>query len=417
MKITLTGLAHLTSSILMLIYSLAYRDIVIFALALTLVLILYYEYTSFHEVSGCIDKVSVRRVLDKKFVEELDDVEVKLIIDNNCNRAVPWVTLVDNIPRFLKLRSPKALFKVFVPPKKSVEVSYRVKPLTPGAHDLQKIELVFSDPLGYFVERRDVDCMESIVAIPRSASISIKLESIRRILGLVVKGKAIGGMYDLANIREYAVGDDARKILWKVYAKSGKLMVREDYGEALTRAFVMIDVRTHMWDLGSPPNNLASLHLRYAKSLIEHLARSRCNVDVALCAGQVPKIIENADKDITTTMYSLMSVLPTGEGCSSPLAGFIDSIKHLGRSPEFYDVAILITDPISIAIEHRLEDFEELLKVFTDKLIVAIPRFSYESYVSGEHLNKILQTLASIIENAGLGLEVSEEELAITSME
>jgi hypothetical protein len=124
-------------------------------------------------------------------------------------------------------------------------------------------------------------------------------------------------------------------------------------------------------------------------------------------------VVRNAERDVMGAIYNLMSVLPAGEGCSSPISVFIDSVKHLDRTYEFYDAVILITNPITIAIDYTLEDLESLLKVFISKLVIAIPRFNYESLMSEQNLRLLLKIISSIVESSGLGTEISNDDLKI----
>lgn|GEM_PF-457859 len=417
MNITLNGLVHLVTTILMLFYSLAYRNPFILALSLAFMLLFYYEYKTFINISRCVENVRVHRFLGKKFVEELGEVDQRIVIENNCDIPLPRVTLVDILPKFISSKPPKPIFNIVVPPKKNIEISYKIKPLTPGVHDIQSIAMVFYDALGYFSKKITIDCRESIVALPLSTQLSIGLQSFQRLMGIAIKGKSIGGTYDLANIRDYTSSDDARKILWKVYARTGKLVVREDYGESLAKILVLIDFRKHMWDIGVPPNNLTQIQLRYARSLIEYLAKNRCIVDVALCSGLVPKIVRNAEKDVVGAIYSLMSILPIGEGCSSPVSVFIDSIKYLDRSYDFYDAVILVTNPITIALEYTVEDLETLLSVFTGKLMIAIPKFNYNILMEDKDLKTLLSAVSALIESSGLGIEISSDNLSVIATE
>jgi len=413
LTITIAGLAHIVSAMVILIYSLAYQNPITLSISVALILLFYYEYRTFADIRRCIEKVRVRRFLDRKFVEELGEVEQRIVIENNCGSPLPKVTLIDILPKFLSSKPSKPIFNIVIPPKKGIEISYKIQPLVPGVHDIQSLVMVFYDTLGYFSEKVTVDYRESLVVLPLSARLSISLQSLQRLIGLAIKGKSIGGAYDLANIRDYTPSDDARKILWKAYARTGKLVVREDYGESIAKILVLIDLRKYMWDIGSPPNTLAQIQLRYARSLIEYLVKNRCVVDIALCSGLVPKVVRNAERDVMGAIYNLMSVLPAGEGCSSPISVFIDSVKHLDRTYEFYDAVILITNPITIAIDYTLEDLESLLEVFISKLVIAIPRFNYESLMSEQNLRLLLKIISSIVESSGLGTEISNDDLKI----
>jgi len=385
----------------------------ILAISLSFVLIIYYEYRSFTEAVRAIDKVRIKRELEKKVSNELEEVVMKIIIENGSDVVFPRVILKDIIPQLVSSDPAKLVFNIVIPSKSSLVIEYKVKPLAPGVHDFQVFDVIISDALGYFYENVSIESKDSLVVLPLYSPTSIDVKSLQRVMGITLKGKAIGGAFELANIRDYVVGDDTRKILWKIYAKTGKLMVREDFGETRARVLVLIDMKKNLWSIGEPPNTLAQIQLRYARSLIDYLVRNRCTIDVALCSGLVPKVVRNFEERTIESLYNIISVLPVGGGCESPLSVFIDSVHHLGRVPEFYDIVILVTNPLSLVME-SIDSLNSLMEAFPGRLVVTIPRYRYDEIVEEELLKNFLKSIATIVERGGIGLEISEEEMNVT---
>jgi len=400
-------------SLLLIFYAYINRDPMILAISLSFVLIIYYEYRSFTEAVRAIDKVRIKRELEKKVSNELEEVVMKIIIENGSDVVFPRVILKDIIPQLVSSDPAKLVFNIVIPSKSSLVIEYKVKPLAPGVHDFQVFDVIISDALGYFYENVSIESKDSLVVLPLYSPTSIDVKSLQRVMGITLKGKAIGGAFELANIRDYVVGDDTRKILWKIYAKTGKLMVREDFGETRARVLVLIDMKKNLWSIGEPPNTLAQIQLRYARSLIDYLVRNRCTIDVALCSGLVPKVVRNFEERTIESLYNIISVLPVGGGCESPLSVFIDSVHHLGRVPEFYDIVILVTNPLSLVME-SIDSLNSLMEAFPGRLVVTIPRYRYDEIVEEELLKNFLKSIATIVERGGIGLEISEEEMNVT---
>lgn len=413
MRITLTGLIHIVVSLVLLVYSIAYQNHLSLSLSLTLLLIYYYEYVLFLDAMKSASAIEVQRLLEKPFSNELEEVRVSLVLRNRSNSLYPMVLIYDQLPKFVVANPSKGVFKAVLPPRGSIVIEYGVKPLTPGVHEFKGTVLRFSDTLGYFHETIEVDNRSFLVVLPLSTHVNIKLKSLQRILGVAVEGKAVGGMYDLANIREYVANDDPRRILWKVYAKTGKLMVREDFGETFTKVLLLIDMREYLWHMGLPPNTLAQIQLRYARSLVEFLARNRCAIDIAICSGATPKVMRNAERDPVNAIYSMVSILPVEGGCESPISIFTSSVHHLGRDPEYYDAVLLVTNPISLILDGSLEDLENLSKIFPGRLILTIPRYRYDELVERDKLHMFLTALSTITERTGMSLVISDEDLYI----
>lgn len=55
-----------------------------------------------------------------------------------------------------------------------------------------------------------------------------------------------GGGQEFYSLRPYQAGDEARKIHWKHYAKTGELNIREDVAESNARVWVVCDLSTSM---------------------------------------------------------------------------------------------------------------------------------------------------------------------------
>lgn len=412
MKITLSGIIHIIISVIILIYAYMHQNPIILALSLSLMLVVYYEYKSFKEMLKSVENLYVQRKVDRKISNELDEVVMRIIIENKTDFVFPRVILKDLLPPLVFSNPSKPIFNLIIPARGSIAIEYKVKPLAPGVHDFQAFDLIVLDVLGYFYEIISMESRDSLVVLPLYSSTAIDTKTMQKIIGISLRGKAVSGMYDLANIREYTAGDDVRKILWKIYAKTTKLMVREDFGETRAKLLVLIDMRKNLWNIGIPPNTLAQIQLRYARSIIEYLVKNKCIVDVALCSGLVPKVVRNFEKNIEESLYNIMSVLPVGSGCESPLSVFTDSIYHLGREPEFYDAVILVTNPISLSTE-SIDSINMLLKMFLNKLIIIVPKYKYNEVVEEELLNNFLKSVAIFVEKYGADLEISDEEITI----
>ncbi|MEM4849158.1 MAG: DUF58 domain-containing protein, partial [Ignisphaera sp.] len=240
MKISSAGLAHISIAIILLVYALAYKNTLVLSTSLALLLILYNEYNSFIRSRNALAYLAVKRSLDKKVCNELDETVITLSIENKSGFPISRLTILDKLPYFIKSRHGRPIFMISIPPHSFVNISYRVEVTAPGSHDFTHTVLIMSGVLGYFYEEVEVDTRETMVALPLSIGSSIKMKSLQRILGSYIEGKSTSGFYDLASIREYQPGDDIRRVLWKTYARTMKLMVREDYGEAFARVLVMV---------------------------------------------------------------------------------------------------------------------------------------------------------------------------------
>lgn len=317
MKITSTGIVYLVLTTLSIIYSIASMNPFYYLLSLLAISIFISEYYLFRDISSVINKVKVSRRIPSRSILELETLEIGVELSNDTGRSIPRVLVIEDFQRYIQ-PEVKPVFTVFLPAYSKSILSYRVKALAPGRIDLPGLRLVFTDPLSFFYDTLSIELRNYIVAQPLYTRIDEALKSIERITGINTKGHAFSGEYDLANIREYFPGDDVRRILWKHYAKTGNLMVREDYGDVRPSILLVIDIRKRLWEIGSGVNTLAHVQLRLARSLLESLSTVKARVDVAMCTEQSPKIYFDAWRDPSEAFYSLISTLQPGGAARSP---------------------------------------------------------------------------------------------------
>lgn len=406
MKITLHGIISFALSIIAIIYGFAMENLLLYSLGLALLLIFYKEYKSFGRVRKAVEKISVERKIERNVVSELEDIGVSITIDNRGLDAVPRALVMDILPKYVKARV-KPLTIISIPNQTSVTIDYKAIVEAPGVHQFDRVIMVASDFLGYFTEELYYTARGYIVALPLVSRTSIGVKTLQKIIGMNTMGKAVGGLYDIAEIREYQPGDSIKKIVWSAYAKTGRLMVRDDYGESRARVLLLIDIRPWAWAIGSIPNTLAHVQLRFAASLLTTMLRSGLVVDVAICSELMPKVVPYQGKGHETALYRIFSVLDAGGGCQSTASIFTNVINYIGRSVLSYDLVVLITNPLILALENP-DDVATLGEVF-EKLLIAMPMFRYEEYLSKESISKLLNSVEEVLGGSLIGIEFSEE--------
>ncbi len=413
MKITFSGYTHLAVAIMLLLYSLYSRSLVGVSVALALILVFYYEYHVFFQTKNYIRNVVVERSVDKKVCGELDDVKMIIRIKNQGNKPIPRLIILDTLPEFTSTKK-KPIFTIALPPGCEAVAEYVFRVEAPGTHSFGKLYMSITDPLGYFFEQYSYTANAYTVALPRSARTRVSVKSLQKIIGAYIVGKSLTGLYDLAGYREYVPGDDPRKILWKEYAKTRKLVVRLDYGESRTKALVLIDTRDYLWYIGRSPNTLAHAQLRLARGILEYLAKTGSHIDMAVCCDIAPKLRHGVEKDILEAIYDMSSLIKPGEGCQSPLSVYAEQTSYLGIDPSRYDVVILVTNPVTLLLEGP-SVLDKLLRKYAGKLFLLFPEYSYEEIIGEQEYKELLSHIASKTAGIGLGVEIPEIGVRILS--
>ncbi|MEM1523198.1 MAG: DUF58 domain-containing protein, partial [Thermofilaceae archaeon] len=112
-----------------------------------------------------------------------------------------------------------------------------------GFYQLGPTLAVFSDALGLFVEESVASDPSEVVALPKLMSTKgIKLAaSYTGVWPGEVASRRSGRGYEFYGVREYAPGDELRRVNWRASARLGKLLVNEQVEERVTDVLLVVD--------------------------------------------------------------------------------------------------------------------------------------------------------------------------------
>lgn len=131
-----------------------------------------------------------------------------------------------------------------VPPFGEAAWSYDVVPLRRGKHAWGPTALRYRSALGFWQLDRTFDPAGDAFVYPNLSSLDHY-----RLLALADRVEATdarpvrrpGGSAEFESLRDYAFGDDTRKLDWKATARRGKLIVRHERAERNQTVLLMID--------------------------------------------------------------------------------------------------------------------------------------------------------------------------------
>lgn len=96
-----------------------------------------------------------------------------------------------------------------------------------------------SDPVGFFVSRRNVTPSDVALVLPRFASLANRV-GVRELEAAAAAPRA-GSGNDLFGVREYRGGDPLRRIHWRSTARHGELVVREYEPPGIRTVCIVLD--------------------------------------------------------------------------------------------------------------------------------------------------------------------------------
>jgi uncharacterized protein (DUF58 family) len=171
-------------------------------------------------------------------------------------------------------------------------IPFRVVGRARGTHALGRIALGVAGPLGLlgrvlrYEVPGDVTIVPSLTGARRYGLLAAELR-LRELGARTVRRRGEGMAF--ASLREYAAGDDPRRIDWKATARRGKPIVREYAVEQRQTVILAIDAGRLMTQLaaGDPPLPRFEFALSAASLLADVATRAGDNVGLLLFDDQV----------------------------------------------------------------------------------------------------------------------------------
>jgi uncharacterized protein (DUF58 family) len=219
-------------------------------------------------------ELEVSRRLGSSAVHNGDTVQVKLALRNPGRRAVRNLAVTDAVERLGLAR-----FEIAGIDSGGVaSATYRVICRPRGIYRVGPSRTTSSDPLGLAELPAPQGPVDQLIVYP----------TVERLTGFpVVRGQdpsmaasrpehARRGGEDFYTLREYQRGDDLRRVHWPSSAKTDQLMIRQLETPWQSRALVLLDVRSQVYESTEAFETAVS----GAASVVTHLVRSGFDADL-----------------------------------------------------------------------------------------------------------------------------------------
>jgi uncharacterized protein (DUF58 family) len=127
--------------------------------------------------------------------------------------------------------------------KESATVRLTCTPLRRGELRFDSVALGRPEPLGLMKALRRFALRESLVVMPRTYPVApLTLPGNRRLQpGGVAFAGHIGDAEEFVSLRDYRAGDTPRRIHWKAWARTGRLVIKEYQDEFFVRHALLLD--------------------------------------------------------------------------------------------------------------------------------------------------------------------------------
>ncbi len=320
------------------------------------------EAIRFRITSRALKNLEIKREVDEIcYVDSI--LEVKLGIKNS--KKIPYVILIDEIPRGFEHKAGNIAFKGTLE-KGKTELKYYLVPKEIGLKEFKKIRIILFDPLFIFFKSLEMK-VESKVACYPSYSYRYSMNILRSLtiaseigsMSLRRRGEGL----EFYSIREYAYGDDLKRIAWKHVAKSPerKLYIIEKEEEKKSDFRIILHLSRTFEEGLEGERKIDALAVTILQ-LVNLLIKQNTLVDIIiLMNGSIQKFMIRRERDINELIefFGMISI-ENDFGDLTLLEEFLSKNYHSGAS------FLFITD-------RSFDKFSlDLFKTISEKYIIEI---------------------------------------------
>ena len=295
--------------------------------------------------------VSSRRV-DPGRCRAGQEVTVTLELINQGSGPAPLMLIEDELPAELATRARFTVPGIETGGRRSL--AYSVTPSRRGRYDLGPAKVTFVDPFALARSEEVGEDRAALLVHPRVHSLapprdrglqrSLAVSALRRPVGL--NGE------DFYTLREYAEGDDLRRVHWPSTARARKYMIRQEEAAWHTRATVLFDDRAEAHE-GEGETSSFERMIEAAASLADLYQRS--GYSYRLMGAGHPGIPHGRRTEHLAACLDLLATVQPVEGAPGALTSRLAALDSGAASEGTLAVALGgAVDPAAAALLGRL---------------------------------------------------------------
>ena len=187
-----------------------------------------------------------------------------------------------------------------------------------------------------------VDPVELADSRTREILRKLELDVTRRLDGLLHgdhRGLVPGHGSELGETRQYAPGDDVRRIDWNVTARTNETYIHEQIADRDLSAWIVVDVSATM-DFGTQANDKAQTAMAAAATVGFLTARSQNRLGAVLVAGPKLHVMPpRAGKNQVRAILASLASSPPSEGAGpADLSGALERVGAIANRRGFVAV-------------------------------------------------------------------------------
>jgi uncharacterized protein (DUF58 family) len=257
-----------------------------------------------------VDLEATRHVVRRLQVGVDGRVDLTVVSAGGANRTggrarpTPFLTLTDAFDggrRHARFLLPP------LAPDTTARAAYRVPTQRRGRYEIGPLRASVGDPFGLSSRTWRAAGLDEVIVQPRVHDVMPLPEGGGE--DLDSDDRRVVGQLDVAGeflmLREYAPGDDLRRVHWKSTARHQRLMIRQDESRRRAPVLVLLDVRSSAHDRAS-----FELAVEAVASIVTSLERDQRRVEVRTTSGE--RLGQAGRRHLASLMDELAVIEPSG---------------------------------------------------------------------------------------------------------
>lgn len=241
---------------------------------------------------------------------------VELEVINDKTRAPSYSVALEDVVDEADAAIEGRCYFLKVAPTASARAAYRLVPSRRGVLALGEVRVRTKYPFGLFDKWRVVDVADELLVYPALAP-DAPAPLTGGVTGREVPSRRTGPGTEVAGLREYRDGDEARSIHWRRSASLGRMIVRERHRDASRRVTLAVDERRpdgagEAWDA-----RFEAMISRVAAVAAQTLEAGAA-VEVVGRASTSPLVLPGQPPDPVWRYLALLEPIDAGEAAASP---------------------------------------------------------------------------------------------------
>ena len=245
-----------------------------------------------------------------------------------------------------------------IAPHSYADVYLELNPYRRGYINLFGMKIKRPDPFGLFKSLIQVDQNDNLLVLPKRYIVSnVVLPGIRKHhAGGVSSASSVGNTDEFMSLRDYQPGDAMRRIHWKSYAKTGKLVVKENEDEFFVRHALILDTFSEQ-----KQSDLFEVAVSVAASFVSSIRTQESLLDLmfvedkAHCfsvgrgvdhTGKLLELLAGIqtciDKPFSTIVPSVMSHAQLLSGCICIFINWDDARRELVKKLQSSGIPVVV---------------------------------------------------------------------------